>query len=165
MLFALPNYNTYFLKIFIREVVIIFLNSCVVIILMNFVGILSFILPITGLLLRFLVLRAPFITTTFIFLFYSLERFLCHQTPSRTPRFLLSFINIVEGLRFLLRFLTLSLRLIGNIICSHCLISIIDGSNFIFLLVLLLLHMDLMVCVIQRIVPILLFKSYYQETL
>jgi F0F1-type ATP synthase membrane subunit a len=132
---------------------------------LNFMGLLPYHLPFTASISMIIPIALPFIVITFIYVLFLLEDLICHFTPSGTPSILLRAINLIEGIRLGVRWLTLTGRIVGNITCSHCLICLLETPSIlvISLVVLVIMHLEFIVCIIQGIVPYILFYSYLSE--
>nr|YP_010003279.1 ATP synthase F0 subunit 6 [Meteorus pulchricornis]ACY09464.1 ATP synthase F0 subunit 6 [Meteorus pulchricornis]QHS69754.1 ATP synthase F0 subunit 6 [Meteorus pulchricornis]WCB99546.1 ATP synthase F0 subunit 6 [Meteorus pulchricornis] len=100
------------------------------------------------------------------------EHMFIHLVPMGTPFVLMFFMVLIESLSNLIRPLTLSIRLVANMIAGHLLLTLL--SSFIpsvlimyvmFLLVqLLLLALEMAVSVIQSYVFVVLMILYLKET-
>lgn len=97
---------------------------------------------------------------------------LVHLVPIGTPFILIFFIVVIESLRNLIRPLTLSIRLVANIVAGHLLLTLL--SSFVekliiiyiilFILQVLLLILEIIVSIIQAYVFSILIILYLKET-
>lgn len=103
----------------------------------------------------------------------NIKNSLIHLTPIGTPIRLINFIVVIELIRNLIRPITLSVRLIANIVAGHLLISllssfsIISYNNIIFryIVIMLLISLEIVVALVQSYVLITLITLYHNETI
>lgn len=97
-----------------------------------------------------------------------------HIVPSGTPGALIPFIVLIESIRNVIRPITLSVRLIANIVAGHLLITLLGNqtaaaSNFILIRLILtqiiLLTLEAAVAVIQSYVFAVLSTLYSSEVI
>lgn len=97
---------------------------------------------------------------------------LAHLMPQGTPALLIPFIVVIERVRSLIRPLTLSVRLIANIIAGHLLLSLVSSSTqilvvmrfvLISLIQVLLVVLEVAVALIQAYVLVVLRVLYARE--
>lgn len=94
-----------------------------------------------------------------------------HLVPLRTPLILIPFIVLIESIRNIIRPLTLSVRLIANMVAGHILISllsnVLDRSLFLFfplsIVLNILILLEISVCLIQAYVFVILISLYMNE--
>lgn len=95
-----------------------------------------------------------------------------HLVPQRTPVALISFIVLIETIRNIIRPITLSVRLIANIVAGHLLITLLGNlavNSIIYIVVptlifqLILLLLELSVSFIQAYVFSILITLYVRE--
>jgi len=100
------------------------------------------------------------------------KSFIAHLVPLGTPGVLTSFIVLVELVRNMIRPITLSVRLMANIVAGHLLIGLLGGFLlglsrlgffFFFSVGLILTILELAVSFIQRYVFFTLFSLYSEE--
>lgn len=97
---------------------------------------------------------------------------IAHFVPLGSPIFLSFFIVIIETVRNLIRPITLSVRLIANIIRGHLLLHLLSsislfGEIYLFLslpFIIILLLLESAVAFIQRFVFVILISLYINET-
>ena len=97
------------------------------------------------------------------------QRFI-HLVPTGTPGVLMPFIVIIETIRSVIRPITLSIRLIANIVAGHLLLRLTGGAitslislTPIFSAQLILLMLEVAVAFIQGYVFIILITLYVKE--
>ena len=153
-------------KIIIKIIIRLFY----LIIILNLLGLIRYGYCITAHIFTPLYLALIFwVTILFINLLKNYFNFISHLTPLGTPIFLINFIVLIELVRFIIRPLTLFLRLIINIISGHILILLL--SNFIltkkiYLITIILyvfILIEIIVCLIQSYVFTILLNLYYSE--
>nr|AHX97802.1 ATP synthase F0 subunit 6 [Mirax sp. QL-2014] len=101
--------------------------------------------------------------TTFMFV---------HLVPMGTPFILMFFMVMIEMLSNLIRPMTLSIRLVANMVAGHLLLTLLGGFISKFLMIymlmvivqLLLLFLEMVVSFIQAYVFIILMLLYLKET-
>lgn len=102
----------------------------------------------------------------------NLKWILAHLIPQGTPALLIPFIVVIERVRRLIRPLTLSVRLIANIIAGHLLLRLVSRSaqvlvfrGFLFIIIVqvLLVVLEVAVAIIQAYVLMILRVLYARE--
>jgi len=96
---------------------------------------------------------------------------LSHLVPQGTPQALINFMVLVELISNIIRPITLSVRLVANMVAGHLLLSLLgglaEGSKLVgivsFFPLLLLRGLELSVCFIQSYVFITLISLYIKE--
>lgn len=101
---------------------------------------------------------------TFVALFLKIRR-LAVLLPSNTPWYLMPFLCLVELISSLVRPLTLRFRLMANLSAGHILLRLITKVNFFWISGILLCILELIVCVIQGFVFVILLIVYLEESL
>lgn len=153
---------------------IIFLSLFFLILYNNVLGLLPYIFTASRHLTLTLTLRLP-IWLRFIAYgwFNNINHIFAHIVPQRTPTLLIPFIVLIERVRNVIRPLTLSVRLIANIVAGHLLITLLgnqtaSSSNLILVTLLLtqvaLLTLEVAVAFIQSYVFAILSTLYSRET-
>lgn len=143
----------------------ILLNTIVIIILLNWVGLIPYSLRILVYLwVRLLVS----IIYWFIFTFSCLLKYskftLRHILPLGSPGFLWRFLVYLETIRFIIRPLTLSLRLSCNLIAGHVILFLRSNLYIVnYLILVSILIFELAVTIIQGCVYTLLNDIYFKE--
>lgn len=107
----------------------------------------------------------------FRFLYFSIinnwKNFVSHKIPEGSPLGLSIFLFLIELVREIIRPLTLTLRLVGNMVVGHVLLillfKLICYMNFIFPLFLVLNTVEVLVCFIQAYIYFTLISMYCRE--
>lgn len=180
-----PRWNILWIKIFLfldNELNVIlkkkifklnFVSIFSIIILINFIGLFSFVFTRRSHIVINFRLSLPF-WLRFIFLgwIYNCNHILAHQVPIGTPNILIPFIVLIELIRNLIRPGTLRIRLTANIIAGHLLLTLIRNNGnkliIIFSIILiivqtLLILLEIRVAFIQAYVFTILLSLYSQE--
>lgn len=123
----------------------------------NFFSLFPFVFTVTGHLFFTLGLSLVMWTSIISFyLFFNLGGFLCHLSPSGSPLALSPFIVCLELIRCFIRPVSLSVRLMSNMIAGHLLLGLIGAFRVMFstgsVIGLVLTCLELGVCVIQAYV-------------
>lgn len=152
-------------KFFISTILIIFLINIVSLfpIVISSTSHLSINLPITTIL---------WLSTIIISVLIRWTNFLAHLTPLGTPIILINFIVLIETISIIIRPITLSVRLMANIVAGHLLLILLSNFSIISLLnyfvsfpiILILGLLELGVSLIQSYVLTLLILLYFKET-
>ena len=97
----------------------------------------------------------------------STEYFLSHMIPEGTPLPLVPFLFLIEIIRNLIRPVTLTVRLVANILAGHLLIILTSGLVFSFFLafplLLILNAVELAVALIQAYIFTTILALYFFE--
>lgn len=149
--------------------VISFITSfLVLIIITNFYSVFSFNFPLTSQ-LRF-VLYASLVYWLAINLFFianNSKGYFIHIIPMGAPFYLIIFLFLIEGVRNLIRFVTLTVRLCANILAGHVLIILLRKLFFMYIGVLpvyLVLNLiEIIVSIIQSYIFCTIMILYYSE--
>jgi len=120
-----------------------------------------------------LTLALPLWLTFIIFGWYkNTNHIFAHLVPQRTPGALIPFIVLIESVRNVIRPITLSVRLMANIVAGHLLITLLGNqtavaANFILVRLIFtqiaLLTLEAAVAVIQSYVFAVLSTLYSRE--
>lgn len=98
---------------------------------------------------------------------YNLKRLISHKIPEGSPISLSIFLFLIEIVREIIRPLTLSLRLVGNIVVGHVLLSLFFNLlcffNWLFPFFLMLNTVEILVCFIQSYIFFTLICIYSRE--
>nr|WHU54552.1 ATP synthase F0 subunit 6 [Chelonus munakatae] len=97
---------------------------------------------------------------------------LVHMVPMGTPFVLMMFMVLIELLSNMIRPITLSIRLMANMVAGHLLMTLLSNFLstliimylFVFFIQILLLMLEMMVSLIQSYVFIILLILYMKET-
>jgi len=85
--------------------------------------------------------------------------------PINTPRYLIPFLRVVELVRISVRPITLSFRLLANIRAGHILLTLVCKlRRFLWLSGIFLCLLELIVCLIQGFVFLILVNVYIRES-
>lgn len=99
--------------------------------------------------------------------FYSIKGFLSHCVPEGAPIYLIWFLFLIEIIRSSIRPLTVSVRLVANILAGHLLIILLSKLFFIFNLILplyvLLNLVEIFVALIQSYIFRTMLVLYYSD--
>nr|YP_010584263.1 ATP synthase F0 subunit 6 [Lumbriculus variegatus]UZT67752.1 ATP synthase F0 subunit 6 [Lumbriculus variegatus]FAA04215.1 TPA: ATPase F0 subunit 6 [Lumbriculus variegatus] len=107
--------------------------------------------------------------------FYNFKSSVAHFAPAGAPEWIMSFLVIVESISVLIRPLTLSMRLAGNMTAGHIFLSLIgmfsmallSSMSFSFVICiftqLIFFTLESAICFIQAYVFILLLSLYAKE--
>lgn len=155
-------------KRFNKISILISISTILFIFLFNFFSIFPYRFPYTsqfGLILSFaLILWARFILFNF---FNNIKGFISHSIPEGTPLFLTVFLFLIELIRNIIRPITLTVRLVANILAGHLLIILLSKLaifNFIgFLSYLLLNIVEILVSLIQAYIFTTIVILYFSE--
>jgi F-type H+-transporting ATPase subunit a len=97
------------------------------------------------------------------------NNFIKKLTPQGRPYSIINFMVVVELVRILIRPITLSIRLVSNIVAGHLLISILvnflisSGYNRLFTLVVVINLLEIGVSIIQGYVFAMLLFMYHSD--
>lgn len=163
----LINYSFSNLIIFIRLIIIIFIN--------NFIGLFPYIFT-TSRHIRFCISLS--LSLWFGIIIYRIINYfndlITHLTPQGTPPLLIPFIVLIESISLFIRPITLSIRLTANIIAGHLLLSLLGSSgqhitnfiilNIIFFSQILLFILEISVSLIQAYVFSILSTLYRRDS-
>lgn len=97
----------------------------------------------------------------------SIKKFISHKIPEGSPLGLSFLLFAIELVREIIRPLTLTLRLVGNIVVGHVLLSLlfmlVQNFNWCFPLYLLLNAVEIIVAFIQAYIFFTLVRMYFSE--
>lgn len=139
----------------------------------NICGLFPYVFTSSSHLIFTIFLAFPLWISLIIFLILNkINIIIAHFVPLGSPIFLSFFIVIIETVRNLIRPITLSVRLIANIIRGHLLIHLLSsisifGEVYLFLslpFIMILLLLESAVAFIQRFVFVILISLYINET-
>lgn len=152
---------------------LIFLALFLFIIINNFLGLFPYIFTSSRHLTLTLGLALPLWISFIIFGWLkNTTHMLAHLVPNGTPNLLIPFIVLIESIRNIIRPITLSVRLIANIVAGHLLITLLGNQtamarNFILIGLIftqiILLTLERAVAVIQSYVFAVLSTLYSRE--
>ncbi len=153
--------------------VLIFTGIIFYLILLNFFSLFPYVFPSTRHLIFNLSISLSILTGILIFSIYSnYLKFMSHLVPYNSPKPLINFIVIIELIRYLIRPMTLAIRLSSNLIAGHLILILL--SNFIIKFIYLmplrllvqntLLVLEISISVIQAYVYSVLITLYFKES-
>lgn len=151
----------------------VFISLFIFILCNNFLGLFPYIFTASSHITLTLTLALPL---WFRFILYgwinNTNHIFAHLVPQRTPTALIPFMVLIESIRNVIRPITLSVRLIANIVAGHLLITLLGNqtavaSNVILLSLIitqiLLLTLESAVAIIQAYVFAVLTTLYSRE--
>lgn len=154
---------------------IIIISLLIFILLNNIIGLFPYVFTSSSHLALTLALALPLWLTFIIFGWMNhASHMFAHTVPLGTPGTLIPFIVVIETISNIIRPVTLSVRLIANIIAGHLLITLLGNqtaiaSNLVLLRLIitqiLLLTLETAVAIIQSYVFIVLSTLYSREVL
>lgn len=152
---------------------ILFITLFVFIVLNNFLGLFPYVFTSSSHITFTLTLALPLWLTFMLFGWINITNYIfSHLVPQRTPSVLIPFIVLIESIRNVIRPITLSVRLIANIVAGHLLITLLGNqtaiaSNLILATLIftqiLLLTLERAVAIIQSYVFAVLTTLYSRE--
>jgi len=152
---------------------VIFISLFVFILINNFLGLFPYIFTASRHITLTLALALPLWLTFIIYGWVAhTNHIFAHLVPQRTPSALIPFMVLIESIRNVIRPITLSVRLIANIVAGHLLITLLGNqtavaSNIILVRLLitqiLLLTLERAVAIIQSYVFAVLTTLYSRE--
>lgn len=152
---------------------VVFIALFFLILFNNLIGLVPYIFTATRHLVVTLRLALPLWMGYFRFGWViNIKWILAHLVPQGTPTLLIPFIVLIETVRSLIRPITLSVRLIANIIAGHLLLSLVRNSIPIFsikfivgivFIQILLVVLEVAVAIIQSYVLVVLRILYVRE--
>lgn len=160
------------LKIFKKKKILFFTSIFICILFSNLLGLLPYVFTASSHLIFTIYFAFPFWLSLIIFsLMNKFNKFITHLVPLGSPIFLSSFMVLIESVRNLIRPITLSVRLIANIIRGHLLIHLLSSlallNNFIFIItipiIIILIVLETAVAIIQSFVFVTLISLYINE--
>lgn len=133
---------------------------------LNFEGIIPYFLPITSQVTKPLIL-AFYLWRTVVFLriTYSISGYISHLTPKGAPLGLAPLLVIIERVSLCVRPLTLGVRLAANLTTGHIIIGLMANGPFYLCIILGLgyLAFEIGVCFVQAYIFTLLPALYREE--
>lgn len=157
------------IKKFNKNIIIIFFYLFLTIFFLNFFGSLPYNFPLTSQLrIVFFLSIILWITINSFYIINSFKSFISHNVPEGTPYFIIFFLFVVEIISNLIRPITLSLRLIGNIVAGHIFLNLIFSliynlGNRFFMLYLFYISVEILIRFLQAYIIITLIVMYYAD--
>lgn len=154
---------------------LIFVSLFIFILVNNFIGLFPYVFTASSHITTTLTIALPLWLTFILYGWVNnTTHMFAHIVPSGTPGALIPFIVLIESIRNVIRPITLSVRLIANIVAGHLLITLLGNqtaaaSNFILIRLILtqiiLLTLEAAVAVIQSYVFAVLSTLYSSEVI
>lgn len=160
------------LKPFKYKNILFFISIFIIILMVNLFGLFPYVFTASRHLIFTMYLAFPVWIRIIIFsLLNKFNKFISHLVPIGSPIFLSAFMVLIETVRNLIRPITLSVRLIANIISGHLLIHLLSSlcliRHFIIIIslpiIILLIILETAVAIIQSFVFITLISLYINE--
>lgn len=156
-------------KSFNKSRSLIFFRIFIFLFVINFFSVFSFNFPLTSQASLVLLIAGSLWLSFIIFsVFHNMKGFLSHLIPEGTPLPLTSLLFIIELVRRIIRPLTLTVRLVANILAGHLLISLLSSLVFIFnlrgILYVGLNLVEMFVAIIQAYIFSTMIVLYYSES-
>lgn len=153
---------------FNKNFIIFILSIVIILFYLNFSSIIPFIFPSTSNLNMVIFCSLNIWTGLIIFqLINSNKRFLSHCIPEGTPLYLTWFLFLIEIVRNFIRPITLTVRLLANILAGHLLIILLSKLVFLtfstFMFYLTLNAVEIIVALIQSYIFSTIIALYYSE--
>nr|YP_010586008.1 ATP synthase F0 subunit 6 [Anisocentropus kawamurai]UZZ43744.1 ATP synthase F0 subunit 6 [Anisocentropus kawamurai] len=152
---------------------LLFISLFSMIFLSNLLGLFPYIFTSTSHLTMTLTLALPLWLSFMIFGWINnTNHMFTHLIPQNTPNLLMPFMVMIESISILIRPITLSIRLMANMIAGHLLITLMSKTgikmslilvNFLILSQILLLTLESAVAIIQAYVFSILSNLYSNE--
>nr|YP_010693858.1 ATP synthase F0 subunit 6 [Haemaphysalis bispinosa]WCD42298.1 ATP synthase F0 subunit 6 [Haemaphysalis bispinosa] len=160
------------LKIFKKKNILFFTSIFICILFSNLLGLLPYVFTASSHLIFTMYFAFPFWLSLIIFsLMNKFNKFMTHLVPLGSPIFLSSFMVLIESVSNLIRPITLSVRLMANMISGHLLIHLLSSlallNNFMFIItipiMIMLIVLETAVAIIQSFVFVTLISLYINE--
>nr|YP_010471416.1 ATP synthase F0 subunit 6 [Tetragonula pagdeni]UVG40751.1 ATP synthase F0 subunit 6 [Tetragonula pagdeni] len=169
--------NEFSLAMYYKKLVpnsLIFIGLMLHIMLLSFFSLFPYIFPTTSHLLFNLSFSLPLWLSFFLYSITKIPtKFLAHLVPYNSPQSLMNFMVVIEIISYLIRPLTLSIRLSSNLISGHLILILL--SNFIMKFMYttpvmmmvenILLILEISMSVIQAYVFSILLSLYIKESI
>lgn len=141
----------------------------IILLILNFSSVLSFSFSFTSQTSIVIFIAFSLWVSFFIFqVFNNVKGFLSHCVPEGTPIYLTWFLFLIELVRNSIRPITLSVRLVANILAGHLLIILLSELVlkiiFLFPLYILLNLVELFVALIQSYIFVTIVTLYFSDT-
>lgn len=148
--------------------IMIFVRVFVGILSFNFLSVFSFVFPVTSF---FGVIIFFSLVSWGIFIFFIVSknfgRIISHFVPEGSPLGLVPVLFLIEIVRRIIRPITLTVRLVANILAGHLLIILLSNLVFLFpysfILYIFLNFLEFFVALIQRYIFCTIITLYYRE--
>nr|UPX88776.1 ATP synthase F0 subunit 6 [Ernodes articularis] len=137
---------------------LIFISLFALILFNNFLGLIPYIFNSTSHLTMTLTLALPLWLSFMIYgwLNHTIHM-LAHMIPQGTPVMLMSFMVIIETISNIIRPMTLSIRLMANMIAGHLLVTLLskNGSSIMNFLLLILIFSEILLLTLESAVTVI----------
>uniref|UniRef100_A0AAT9FFB5 ATP synthase subunit a n=1 Tax=Haemaphysalis megaspinosa TaxID=1155002 RepID=A0AAT9FFB5_9ACAR len=152
--------------------ILFFISIFILILFSNILGLFPYVFTASSHLIFTMYLAFPIWLSMIIFsLFNKFNKFMSHLVPIGSPIFLSAFMVLIETVSNLIRPITLSVRLMANMISGHLLIHLLSSlsliSHFMMFIslpiMILLMILETAVAIIQSFVFITLISLYINE--
>nr|UKG20405.1 ATP synthase F0 subunit 6 [Haemaphysalis longicornis] len=152
--------------------IILFTSIFICILFANIMGLIPYVFTASSHLIFTMYLAFPIWLSMIVFsLFNKFNKFMTHLVPLGSPIFLSSFMVLIETVSNLIRPITLSVRLMANMISGHLLIHLLSSlsllNNLMFLITIpimvMLMILETAVAIIQSFVFVTLISLYINE--
>nr|YP_010329418.1 ATP synthase F0 subunit 6 [Haemaphysalis yeni]UNO53862.1 ATP synthase F0 subunit 6 [Haemaphysalis yeni] len=160
------------LKLFKYKNIVLFVSIFIIILMNNLLGLLPYVFTASSHLIFTMYLAFPIWLSMIIFsLLNKFNKFMTHLVPIGSPIFLSTFMVLIETASNLIRPITLSVRLMANMISGHLLIHLLSSLSMISHLMMMisipimimLMILETAVAIIQSFVFITLISLYVNE--
>uniref|UniRef100_UPI003D3EF30D ATP synthase F0 subunit 6 n=1 Tax=Geniotrigona thoracica TaxID=395500 RepID=UPI003D3EF30D len=169
-------YKEFLLSMFYKKLIpnsLIFIGLMIYLMLMNFFSLFPYIFSTTSHLMLNLSISLSIWFSFLIFSLYTYPlKFFSHLVPYNSPKLLMNFMVIIEIISYLIRPMTLAIRLSSNLISGHLIIILLSNFmmnfiNMIFFGLLIqdmLLILEISMSLIQAYVYSILLSLYFKES-
>nr|QXT59935.1 ATP synthase membrane subunit 6 [Callipterinella calliptera] len=144
-----------------------FISLFMFILLNNFLGLFPYIFSSSSHMVFSMTLAMPFWLFFIIMsMIKNTKNMIAHLIPLNTPIFLAPFMTLIETMSIIIRPLSLSIRLTANMIAGHLLMTLLNSSSFMIIILLIQMFMmtfELCVALIQSYVFSILSSLYSSE--
>nr|YP_010324876.1 ATP synthase F0 subunit 6 [Haemaphysalis sulcata]UNO53927.1 ATP synthase F0 subunit 6 [Haemaphysalis sulcata] len=160
------------LKFYKMKSILMFTSMFIFILFANLMGLFPYVFTASSHLIFTMYLAFPLWMAMIIFMLINkFNKFMSHLVPLGSPIFLSSFMVIIETISNLIRPITLSIRLMANMISGHLLIHLLSSlsliNNLMFLvtipIMIVLMCLESAVAIIQSFVFVTLISLYMNE--
>ena len=141
----------------------LFLSLFLVLSMLNVFSLVNYSYPVTTT-LRFNLRLAFVIWLVRVFLYFIKIHRVATLLPENSPWYLVPFLRLVELISISVRPVTLAFRLLANISAGHVLLNLITKLDFAWILGSSFGILELMVCIVQAFVLLILLSVYLEES-
>nr|YP_010983053.1 ATP synthase F0 subunit 6 [Haemaphysalis warburtoni]WOH23042.1 ATP synthase F0 subunit 6 [Haemaphysalis warburtoni] len=160
------------LKLSKHKNILLFCSIFIIILFSNLIGLIPYVFTSSSHLVFTMYFAFPFWMSMMIFMLLNkMNKLMSHLVPLGSPIFLSSFMVLIETVSNLIRPVTLSVRLMANMISGHLLIHLLSSlsmiSNFMMFIslpiMIMLMILETAVAIIQGFVFVTLVSLYINE--